>query len=196
MARNLTHCPGCSHPLKGFQIICSSCLELAWNRASVAQEKATALQTHSRLTRATARRIRKDRQLHPSGGTRLPPLNNQPDLISLTLSHFISGPRSSQPETVQESERIPVDRLLSWPTSTTVFVWGHGRPDSSLGQYPLRSSEVARRVAAEQGWDEDEWAAWAAEFEVSQSLTKTLEESGPQLWEDPAVQGWRLLRTD
>jgi len=66
----------------------------------------------------------------------------------------------------------------------------------SLTQYPLRSSEAARRVAAEQGWDEDEWAAWAAEFEVPQSLTETLEQLGPQLWDDSAVQGWRLRRVD
>jgi len=97
---------------------------------------------------------------------------------------------------VQESERIPVDSLPLWPTSTTVYVWGYGRPDPSLSQYPLRSSEAARRLAAEQGWDEDEWAAWAAEFEVPQSLSETLGELGRQLWDDPAVQGWRLHRVD
>ena len=68
--------------------------------------------------------------------------------------------------------------------------------NSSLSQYPLRSSEAARSVAAQQGWDEDEWAAWAAEFEMPRSLTETLGELGPRLWDDPAVQGWRLHRLD
>jgi len=65
-----------------------------------------------------------------------------------------------------------------------------------LTHYPLQSTEAARRVAADQGWDEDEWAAWAAEFEVPQSLTETLKQLGSQLWDDPAVHGWRLHRTD
>jgi len=97
---------------------------------------------------------------------------------------------------VPETERIPVDRLPPWPTSTTVYVWGCGRLQLSLTQYPIRSSGEARRVAAEQGWDEEEWAAWAVEFEVPQSLTETLEQLGSQLWDDPAVQGWRLHRMD
>jgi hypothetical protein len=196
MARDMTNCSRCGHPPTASRRVCCTCLELNWTRASAAQGKATDLQAHSQLTRATARRMREDRQLRSFGATPLPSLNDGPHLLSLTSLSLELAPPPSMLETVPETERVPIDRLLSWPTSTTVYVWGCGRPQLSLTQYPIRSSGEARRVAAEQGWDEEEWAAWAAEFEVPQPLTVTLEQLGSQLWDDPAVQGWRLHRVD
>jgi len=196
MARNLNNSPECGHPSTVYGGVCSTCLELVWSRASVAQENATDLQTHSRLARAMARRIRKDRHLRSSGANPLCLLDEGPPRLPRASRSLEPALPSAGRETVQECERIPVDRLPACPTSTPIYVWGCGRPASLLSQYPLRSSEAARRVAAEQGWDENDWAAWAAEFEMPQSLTEALEQLGPQLWDDPAVQGWRLQRAD
>src|SRR4051794_3081326 len=124
MARNLNNSPECGHPPTAHRSVCAACLELVWNRASVAQETATDLQTHSRLARATARRIRKDRQRRSSGATLLSLLDDGLPRLSLTLRDLEPALPSSRRETVQESERIPVDCLPSWPTSTTVYVWG------------------------------------------------------------------------
>src|SRR5215212_2500011 len=138
MARNMNDSPECGHSPTAYGSVCSTCLELVWNRASVAHENATDLQTHSRLARAMAQRIRKNRHLRSSGATLLSLLDNEPPFVSLTSRSLEPALPSSGRETVQEGERIPVDRLPSWPTSTTVYVWGYGRPDPSLSQYPLR----------------------------------------------------------
>src|SRR6266540_3232099 len=105
MVRDLTNWPGCGHRPAAFRRVCSTCLELTWTRASAAQEKATDLQTHSRLTRAMARRMREDRLRRSFGASPLLPLNDGAHLLSLTSLSLELAPPPSMLETVPETER-------------------------------------------------------------------------------------------
>jgi hypothetical protein len=76
--------------------------------------------------------------------------------------------------------------------STTVYVWGYGPPDPATTRFGCRYTESAGQYAAQQGWDEEDWAAWAFEIRLLGSWAEVVHQFAPQLQQDPAVSGWAI----
>jgi hypothetical protein len=77
----------------------------------------------------------------------------------------------------------------------TVYVWGRGRPQPATTRLGCRYTPAAVRTAAEQGWDEDDFAAWAFEVRLLGSWAAAVQQLAPPLEQDPAVAGWAIQGT-
>jgi hypothetical protein len=103
--------------------------------------------------------------------------------------------RSARGDRSGPQDRLPPSSEALVVPCVTVYVWGHGRPQPATTRLGCRYTPAAVRYAAEQGWDEDGFAAWAFEVRLLGSWAAVVQQFVPPLEQDPAVAGWAIQGT-